>query len=279
MSSLFLSFFESQKSPFFHLHLTKQGVQVDFSYELEGKPVSQPFDGEAEITIGGRTRSVSIENSNTDSTLLFDFEHKFRAGQVFDMNFTLSDHNREVTLSHDYKLVRFTADATYGGTKISDAIYGSRHDDTLGGGDGEDFIHGVLGNDKLSGGDGDDWLDGGRGSDVLNGGGDDDRFVFSVVENGKSDIIADFTVADDQIWLDDTFFTRLGHSGEPAPLSAGRFVTNTTGLAGDGNDRIIYETDTGKIFYDVDGAGGDDARLFARVTVGTDLTADHFVAF
>jgi Ca2+-binding RTX toxin-like protein len=279
MSSLFLSFFESQKSPFFHLHLTKQGVEVDFSYELEGKPVSQPFDGEAEITIGNRTRRVEIEQSNTDTSLVFDFEHKFRAGEAFDMNFTLTDNNREVALSQDYKLIRFTQAAVYGGTDISDAIYGSRRGDTLGGGDGDDFIHGVLGDDKLSGGDGDDWLDGGRGNDVLNGGADDDRFVFSVLENSSSDIIADFNISDDEIWLSDSAFTRLGHSGEPASLSAGRFVSNTTGLAGDGNDRIIYEIDTGKIFFDADGTGDREAILFAKVAAGTALTADHFIAF
>ena len=47
----------------------------------------------------------------------------------------------------------------------------------------------------------------------------------------------------------------------------------------DATDRIIYDSGTGRIFYDSDGLDGAAAVLFARVTPGTALTNADFFAY
>ena len=56
---------------------------------------------------------------------------------------------------------------------------------------------------------------------------------------------------EDRIVLENAIFTGLANGG----LAAAAFAANTTGLAGDASDRIIYETDTGALYFDVDGTG------------------------
>ncbi|SFU22524.1 hypothetical protein SAMN05518861_13641 [Mesorhizobium sp. YR577] len=57
-------------------------------------------------------------------------------------------------------------------------------------------------------------------------------------------------------------FTVISGTGT---LTAAQFVKNTTGLAQDSSDRIIYETDTGKLFYDANGSASGGRVLFATL--------------
>jgi Ca2+-binding RTX toxin-like protein len=41
--------------------------------------------------------------------------------------------------------------------------------------------------------------------------------------------------------------------------------------------RIIYNADTGELYYDADGSGREEQVMFAVVTPGTALTSDHFL--
>ena len=52
----------------------------------------------------------------------------------------------------------------------------------------------------------------------------------------------------------------------PATLAANQFVIGTA--AQDANDRIIYNSNTGELFYDSDGTGGTAAVQFAEVRRG-----------
>ncbi|WP_442577697.1 hypothetical protein ACSBOB_19230 [Mesorhizobium sp. ASY16-5R] len=68
----------------------------------------------------------------------------------------------------------------------------------------------------------------------------------------------------------------LGTSG-PAPAGTDLRASNL-GAAGDSNDRIIYETDTGELCYDADGNGGAAAAIhFATLSAGLSLTHADFV--
>jgi Ca2+-binding RTX toxin-like protein len=61
-------------------------------------------------------------------------------------------------------------------------------------------------------------------------------------------------------------------------LGAAAFARNASGDARDASDRVIYETDTGKLFYDADGKGGAAKVHFATLNAGLNLTsADFFV--
>ncbi|MDQ6433935.1 calcium-binding protein [Mesorhizobium sp. LHD-90] len=129
---------------------------------------------------------------------------------------------------------------------------------------------------EITGNSGDNRLEGKGGLDVLSGLGGKDTFVFATALGaGNIDIVTDFNVADDRFLLSDAVFTELA----TGTLSAAAFRANTTGLAGDANDRIIYETDTGRLFYDPDGTGAAAGIHFATITAGLALTnADFSVA-
>ncbi len=54
-------------------------------------------------------------------------------------------------------------------------------------------------------------------------------------------------------------------------------LRNTTGLAQDSNDYLIYESDTGKLFYDADGNGAGASVQFAQLGTSLALTTADFV--
>ena len=62
-------------------------------------------------------------------------------------------------------------------------------------------------------------------------------------------------------------------------LQKASFVSGTSGKALDADDRIIYETDSGKLFFDEDGKGGEHAVLFARIGKNLDIGYRDFAVF
>ncbi|MEQ1950591.1 hypothetical protein [Mesorhizobium sp. CN2-181] len=133
---------------------------------------------------------------------------------------------------------------------------------------GNEIAQEILGND------GDNRLEGKGGSDTLRGFDGKDSFVFaSTIGAANVDTIVDFVVVDDRFLLSDAIFTAL----DTGTLSAAAFRSNATGLAEDASDRIIYETDTGEVYYDSDGTGGGAAGiLFAIADTGLALTNMDF---
>lgn len=137
-------------------------------------------------------------------------------------------------------------------------------------------MDGNPGKNSIFGGDGADTLDGGLGSDGLSGGLGEDVFVFSTKPGAANvDTILDFDTVDDSIWLSRAVFANLG-SGV---LDADAFMSNDTGRASDASDRIIYETDTGKLFFDADGSGAMSGVLFAQLVPQLNLTWEDVFVF
>ncbi|WP_442578228.1 beta strand repeat-containing protein [Mesorhizobium sp. ASY16-5R] len=138
-----------------------------------------------------------------------------------------------------------------------------------------DLTGNALGQEVI-GNAGDNRIDGKGGGDTLHGLGGNDTFVFSTALGvGNVDTIVDFSTADDRFLLSDAIFTALS----TGVLAAAAFRVNTTGAAGDSTDRIIYESDTGKLFYDADGTGAGAGIHFSTVGIGLNLTnADFSVA-
>ena len=85
------------------------------------------------------------------------------------------------------------------------------------------------------------------------------------------DLITDFAVGTDKIAFYSSVFTGL----TPGSLPASAFVAGTA--AQDGNDRILYNSASGALFYDADGTGMIAAVQFATVTAGTNLAASDFM--
>lgn len=159
------------------------------------------------------------------------------------------------------------------GSNYADVLTGSSGANWLGGGNGNDTVHGGLGDDTVRGGPEDDLVNGGGGNDLLDGGPGRDQFRFdSPLDASKNvDRIADFSVADDTIQLSRSIFTALGAKGT-LPQSAFRIGT----AAQDADDRIIYDSATGNLYYDADGNGGAAQILFSRVSAGLALTNADF---
>ena len=159
-----------------------------------------------------------------------------------------------------------------GGNALVNVIYGGGGADELHGGDGDDILAGNGGSDFLDGGEGSDLLGGALGNDILNGGNGADRFVFDTALGPNNvDTISNFVHGSDNILLDNTIFTTLTEG----PLPASAFVTGTA--AGDADDRIIYNSTTGALFYDADGNGAGAAIQFATLPTGLTLTGSDFV--
>ncbi|MEQ1956852.1 calcium-binding protein [Mesorhizobium sp. CN2-181] len=135
----------------------------------------------------------------------------------------------------------------------------------------------LAGNDigqEIVGNAGINIIDGKGGSDELRGGSGKDFFVFSTaLSAGNVDTILDYSVAADTIRLENAVFTALTATGV---LNAATFRANATGLAGDATDRIIYESDTGRLIYDADGTGEIAGVQFATLASGLGLTNADF---
>ncbi|WP_428675192.1 beta strand repeat-containing protein [Reyranella sp.] len=121
-------------------------------------------------------------------------------------------------------------------------------------------LTGNSGNNALDGGSGNDVLNGGTGVDLMTGGGGQDTFVFDSALAGNTDLVADFSAANDTIQLDQSIFAAITTLGT---LSATAFFTGAA--ASDADDRIVYNSATGNLFYDSDGTGGNAAVQFAQL--------------
>jgi Ca2+-binding RTX toxin-like protein len=127
---------------------------------------------------------------------------------------------------------------------------------------------GNSGNNKLVGSTGNDTITGGTGLDVF-------RFSSALNASANVDTLPDFKPADDTMELENNIFTKLTSTGV---LSTSNFRASGTGNAADSNDHVLYETDTGMLFYDNDGNGAGAKVLIAKLTNLPMLTsADIFV--
>ncbi|UVF19279.1 hypothetical protein HPT29_023070 [Microvirga terrae] len=86
------------------------------------------------------------------------------------------------------------------------------------------------------------------------------------------DRIVDFNVAEDTIRLEDRIFNRAGPTGT---LSAEAFQVGAR--AQDADDRVIYDSTTGALYYDRDGSGSSNQVKFAQLSSGLALTSDNFL--
>jgi serralysin len=143
------------------------------------------------------------------------------------------------------------------------------------GGTGSDRIVGNRAANALSGGAGNDTLYGAAGNDRLAGNAGADRFVFTTsLGSSNIDTITDFAHDSDLLQLDDAIFKAIGTS-----LTAGEVYAKSGAVkAHDSDDRVIYDTATGRLYYDADGnkAGGVAAINFAILSSKPLLDAGDF---
>jgi Ca2+-binding RTX toxin-like protein len=169
-------------------------------------------------------------------------------------------------------------------------VYGRGGNDRIHGAFGNDRLHGETGNDVLSGRGGADWINGGKGNDRVNGGEGNDRltggahkdvFVFdSKLGNSKTDrtvnfdMITDFSVSNDSIWLDNAIFRKLGKGTISNPKQIEEEFLGIGARAREKDDYLVYNKKTGILSYDADGSGRGKAIEFAQLKKGLALTPE-----
>ena len=177
------------------------------------------------------------------------------------------------------------------GSNTDDTLYGgagieiNSGNDTLNGGDGHDTLYGEDGNDTLNGGDGNDRLFAGSGINKLIGDGGDDTLiagglkdtltggagndVFYITNTAIEVIVTDFNKVkdNDRLYLEGYFGVEAGNfykaPGAKNPIAEGQYY--------------VYDTKTGKLYYDSDSVGGNDAIAIATLIGKPDITAYSFI--
>ena len=202
-----------------------------------------------------------------------------------DMNWTLAPGFENLTIHNDVSESPFFFGI---GNELDNRMVASYAGATLEGRGGNDTLLGASANggSQLFGGDGDDSLvgssrrdvlDGGAGNDTLAGHGDffdeGDVFVFSAPPGAaNADVVSTFLSSRDTIQLDGSVMGALGASGDFTAGDA-RFAANSSGVAQDSSDRVVYNTTSGELWYDADGNGATAALLIATLNGAPGLVA------
>ena len=142
------------------------------------------------------------------------------------------------------------------------------------GGNLADTLTGNTLANNLNGGGGNDTINGGGGNDTLTGGAGADRFRFATTLNATTnrDVISDFSIAQmDTIELENAVFTAFTTTGT---LAAPAFFIGAA--ATNANQRILYNSATGGLFYDEDGSGAIGSIAFATLNSGLALNNTFF---
>ncbi|MBY0484699.1 Calx-beta domain-containing protein, partial [Nitrosomonas sp.] len=163
------------------------------------------------------------------------------------------------TLSSNVEGLQLAGTATAGvGNNLANTITGNSKNNTIDGGSGNDILNGATGSDNITGGAGVDF------------------FVFSSALNAVTNVdsVADFSVVDDTIRLENGIFTLFTATGA---ISVDTFVSGPGAIALDSNDFLIYDNASGNLYYDIDGNGANAHVVFATLTGIPVLTAADFV--
>ncbi len=225
---------------------------------LEGRDGADILDGRGgidDMSGGNGNDKYYVDNAN-------DVLHEGASEGTLDIVYASVDY----TLASGEYVERLYANVntalTLTGNEFANGIFGAAGNDTLNGGAGADTLTGNGGADRLVGGAGIDTLFGNAGGDV---------FVLSNLAADR-DGIRDWAT-EDQIEISASLF---GGGLVAGSLAGGQFATNGTGVAGDADDRFVYNTSNGALYFDIDGSG-DDARVqIASLTGIPALTAADF---
>ena len=106
--------------------------------------------------------------------------------------------------------------------------------------------------------------DGSGGNDQLAGGPGADTFIFSTEPAiWNRDQIVDFETGVDTLLLYGGAHANLGVSGEFAADDARYWAASGAVSGHDADDRVVYDVDSGTLYYDADGSGAGAAEIIA----------------
>jgi len=235
------------------------------------------WDGDANPGMGALNLNVSMSQGTS-------------GGDVFTMVGTIGglaggyNGNDNITGTSQTDFIDGGADNdTLSGMGGNDTLVGGSGNDILYGGNlanmvgsGFDRLYGGAGDDDLFGGDGADILVGGAGRDNLTGGAGADAFVFTgpFGAPNEDDTVTDFDwLQNDKLHFDVALLLNTGYTlaGAPATLISSNNwfnLASTVNIATqtyDADDRFIFDSATGQLWYDVDGGTASGPTLPALV--------------
>jgi Ca2+-binding RTX toxin-like protein len=100
---------------------------------------------------------------------------------------------------------------------------------------------------------------------MLSGGSGQDSYVFREYGAANADTVLNFDTNWDSLRFDSAAFTGLGAPGHFGAADPHFYAAPGANAAHAADDRLIYNTSTGQLYYDADGAGGADAQLVATL--------------
>jgi Ca2+-binding RTX toxin-like protein len=172
------------------------------------------------------------------------------------------------------------------GTPGPDRITGTPRADIIYALGGNDTVDGLAGNDIIYGDSGNDTLNGGPGNDTLTGGFGSNQFLFNTpLATAGVDRITDFSIPLDRIILDKSVFSALDTLPNRVLLATDFAVINVAPgaevvAAGNSVDEIVYNSQTGNLFYNSNNAapgfGRGGGRFATIVGSPNNLSNTHF---
>jgi len=230
---------------------------------IDGKEGNNTLDG-------GEGNNTIIAGAGIDTIVAGAGNDKIAAGSG-NNTINAGDGNNVITAGN--------GDDTITTGSGSDTITAWNGNNTVNAGAGNDIIRCGIGDDSIAGGAGNDILAGGSGRDVLSGGDGADFFVFDsrpAIDN--IDTITDFVSGTDKIVLGNRIFSKLKAD---ADLSDNFENISTNGKAADANNFLLYDSSTGRLYYDADGSKAKAAVLVGIFDNGAGdypiLTATDFI--
>lgn len=253
---------------------------------LVGLAGNDTLDGGAgsDVMIGGTGNDVYIIDTTSDIIT----ELAGEGTDLVQVNIATAGGSYGLAANIENATLISTVAFNLNGNTAANYLVGNDAANQINGGAGQDFLTGNGGKDVLTGGTGNDTLAGGTGHDTLIGGLGSDTFVFNTAlqAGASSDVIKDYgTGGADRIFLDDAVFS-LGITGTTAGVALNSTSATASLLcigtqAAGTEDRIVYDPNSGHLYYDPTGSvnGANDQVLIATLgtTTHPTLSASDFL--
>jgi Ca2+-binding RTX toxin-like protein len=247
--------------------------------KLEGTPKNDTLDA---TTNGGYGDDSLDGKQGADTMMGGDGNDTYYVDNIKDV---ITEEDQAESAAGDDDIVHSTASSYTLPANVEHLIIDGK---SKGNATGNELNNSITGNaavNTLLGLEGDDTFDSGSGNDTLSGGDGADTYIFSSGIKGSKnvDTIKDFVSGEDKILLSADIFTKLATAlgvidgNDPTPLSDGDFfVAGAKVKPTDATSYILYDTNTGRVYYDADGNGKGAADWFITLTGKPELTADDF---